>query len=51
MLTSVIAECCEFGLYQLLPDPYGYGKDDEMVIRIDKQKLELEKEIYRKYNS
>lgn len=48
-MISVIAECCELGLYQLIPDEY--GEDDDMIIRIDEEKLELEKEIYRKYNS
>ncbi len=44
-MISVIAECCEFGLYQIITD------EDDMIIRIDEEKLELEKEIYRKYNS
>jgi hypothetical protein len=48
-MISVIAECCEFGLYEIIPDEY--GEEDDMIIRIDEQKLELEKEIYRKYNS
>lgn len=48
-MISVIAECCESGLYRLIP--YKCGEEDEMVIRIDEQKLELEKAIYRKYNS
>ena len=48
-MISLIAECCELGLYQLIPDEY--GEEDDMVIRIDEEKLELEKEIYRKYNS
>jgi cell wall assembly regulator SMI1 len=48
-MISVIAECCELGLYQLIPDKY--GEEDDMIIRIDEEKLELEKEIYRKYNS
>ncbi|MEH2435149.1 MAG: SMI1/KNR4 family protein [Nostoc sp.] len=48
-MISVIAECCEFGLYQLIPDED--GEEDDMIIRIDEEKLELEKEIYRKYNS
>lgn len=48
-MISVIAECCEFGLYQLIPDED--GEEDNMIIRIDEEKLELEKEIYRKYNS
>ncbi len=48
-MISVIAECCELGLYQLIPDED--GEDDDMIIRIDEEKLELEKEIYRKYNS
>ncbi|MEH2361837.1 hypothetical protein [Nostoc sp.] len=48
-MISVIAECCELGLYQLIPDEY--GEEDDMIIRIDEEKLELEKEIYRKYNS
>ncbi|MEH2146306.1 hypothetical protein [Nostoc sp.] len=47
-MISVIAECCEFDLYQLIPDEYG---EEDMRIRIDEEKLELEKEIYRKYNS
>jgi SMI1 / KNR4 family (SUKH-1) len=47
-MISVIAECCELGLYQLIPDKY--GEEDDMIIRIDEEKLELEKEIYRKYN-
>lgn len=48
-MISVIAECCELGLYQLIPDEY--GEEDDMIIRINEEKLELEKEIYRKYNS
>lgn len=48
-MISVIAECCEFGLYKLIPDEY--GEEDDIVIRIDEEKLELEKEIYQKYNS
>lgn len=48
-MISVIAECCEFGLYQFIPDED--GEEDDMIIRIDEEKLELEKEIYRKYNS
>jgi hypothetical protein len=48
-MLSVIAECCESGLYQLTP--YKYGEEGEMRIRIDKARLDLEKEIYRKYNS
>ncbi|MEH2001457.1 MAG: SMI1/KNR4 family protein [Nostoc sp.] len=48
-MISVIAECCEFGLYQLIPDED--GEEDDMIIQIDEEKLELEKEIYRKYNS
>ncbi len=48
-MISVIAECCEFNLYKFIP--YEYGEDDDIVIRIDDGKLELEKEIYRKYNS
>ncbi|MEH2403373.1 SMI1/KNR4 family protein [Nostoc sp.] len=47
-MISVIAEGCELGLYQFIPDKY--GEDDDMVIRIDEEKLELEKEIYQKYN-
>ncbi|NEU84499.1 SMI1/KNR4 family protein [Nostoc sp. UIC 10630] len=48
-MISVIAECCELGLYQVIPDKY--GEEDDMIIRIDEDKLEIEKEIYRKYNS
>lgn len=48
-MISVIAECCEKGLYKIVPDEY--GEEDDMVIRIDEEKLELEKEIYQKYNS
>ncbi|WP_375503286.1 SMI1/KNR4 family protein [uncultured Nostoc sp.] len=48
-MISVIAECCEFGLYQVIPDED--GEQDDMIIRIDEEKLKLEKEIYRKYNS
>jgi SMI1 / KNR4 family (SUKH-1) len=48
-MVSVVAECCEFGLYQLTP--YEYGEEGEMRIRIDKARLNLEKEIYQKYNS
>ncbi|MBD2511700.1 SMI1/KNR4 family protein [Nostoc sp. ATCC 53789] len=48
-MISVIAECCELGLYQLIPDES--GEEDDMIIRIDEEKLELEKEIYQKYNS
>lgn len=48
-MVSVIAECCELDLYRIRPNEY--GEEDEMVIRIDEQKLDLEKAIYRKYNS
>lgn len=48
-MISIIAECCQVGLYQLIPDEY--GEEDDMIIRIDEEKLELEKSIYRKYNS
>jgi cell wall assembly regulator SMI1 len=48
-MVSVIAECCKSELYQLMP--YEYGAEDTMIIRINEDKLELEKEIYRKYNS
>jgi hypothetical protein len=48
-MISTIAECCELDLYQLISDPYGYG-EDEMIIRIDETKLDLEKAIYQKYN-
>ncbi|MEH2251747.1 SMI1/KNR4 family protein [Nostoc sp.] len=48
-MISVIAECCEFSLYKLIPDED--GEEDDMIIRIYEKKLELEKEIYRKYNS
>jgi hypothetical protein len=50
-MISIIAECCESDLYQLIPNKYGHGEDDAMVIRIDEEKLELEKAIYQKYNS
>jgi hypothetical protein len=46
-MIDVIAECCESDLYQLMP----YGEEDEMRIQIDEDKLDIEKEIYRKYNS
>lgn len=48
---STIAECCESDLYQLMADKYACNEDDRMVIRIDEEKLELERAIYRKYNS
>ena len=48
-MISVIAECCESELYQVIPCEY--GEEDEMVIRIDERKLELERAIYRKYHS
>jgi cell wall assembly regulator SMI1 len=47
-MISVIAECCELGLYQVIPKEY---VKDKMMIRIDETKLDLEKEIYQKYNS
>lgn len=48
-MISVIAECCEFCLYQIIPDEY--GEEEDMIIRIDEEQLEIEKEIYRKHNS
>lgn len=47
--TSVIAECCENGIYQIRPQ--GYAGVMEMKIVIDNSKLELEKAIFQKYNS
>ena len=41
IMISVIAECYEFGLYQLIPDED--GDEDDMIIQIDEEKLELEK--------
>jgi hypothetical protein len=49
-MISTIAECCESDLYQLISDPWGYGDDDDMIIRIDEAKLNIERTIYEKYN-
>jgi hypothetical protein len=47
-MVSMIAECCKSDVYKLVP--YEYGEEDEMIIRIDEEKLDLEKAIYQKYN-
>lgn len=47
-MLSAIAECCELEIYKLIP--YEYGEDDEMIIRIDEDKLSIEKAIYQKYS-
>jgi cell wall assembly regulator SMI1 len=46
-MVSVIAECCEQGLYQIIAND---GDEDDVVVRIDEDKLYIEKEIYQKYN-
>jgi hypothetical protein len=48
-LMSVIAECCEKDLYQVIPDRY--GEEGDLVIRINEEQLEREKTTYEKYNS
>lgn len=48
-MISTIAECCESGLYQTIPDEY--GEVEQMIIRIDDDKLDIEREIYQKHNS
>jgi hypothetical protein len=47
-MVSVIAECCEQGLYQIIAND---GDEDDVVVRMDEDKLDIEKEIYQKYNS
>ena len=47
-MLSVMAECCERDMYQLLPNKY--AGDEHVMIRIDETKLEIEKEIFRKYH-
>ena len=49
-MISVIAECCEFDVYQIIPDEYGYNEDD-FIIQINEEKFELEQSIFQKYNS
>lgn len=48
-LLSVIAECCELSLYQVVPDEY--GEEGSVVIRINEERLDFEKAVYAKYNS
>ena len=45
-MISVIAECCERGLYKTNDED-----SDDGTPRIDGNKLDIEKEIYQKYNS
>jgi cell wall assembly regulator SMI1 len=45
-MVSVIAECCEQGLYKIMAND-----EDDVVVRMDEDKLDIEKEIYQKYNS
>ena len=47
-MVSTIAECCEQGLYQIMAND---GDDDDIVVRMDEHKLDIEKEIYQKHNS
>jgi cell wall assembly regulator SMI1 len=44
-MAAVITECCVQGLYQIM------ANEDDVVVCIDEDKLDIEKEIYRKYNS
>lgn len=47
-MISVITECCEQELYQIMAN----GDDeDDVIVRINEDKLDIEKEIYQKYNS
>jgi cell wall assembly regulator SMI1 len=46
-MVSVIAECCEQELYQIIAND---GDEDDVVVRMDEDKLYIEKEIYQKYN-
>jgi cell wall assembly regulator SMI1 len=48
-MMSVIAECCENDLYQVIQNRY--GDEGDLVICIDEEQLDLEKSIYEKYNS
>jgi hypothetical protein len=48
-MISMIAECCELDLYRLIQNDDGDDENDEMIIRIDEEKLNLEQEIYQKY--
>jgi hypothetical protein len=47
-MISVIAECCESDVYELIP--YEYGEEGEVQIQVGKDKFDLEKAIYQKYN-
>lgn len=46
---SVIAECCEMNVYQLIPDEY--GDEGDLSIEIDKMKWDTERQIFNKYNT
>lgn len=48
-MISVIVECCEMDVYQVVPDKY--GEEGDLKIEIDKTKWELEREIFNRYNT
>lgn len=47
-MISTISECCESELYEIIPDEYS---ETFVYIKLDEDKIYLEREIYRKYNS
>jgi cell wall assembly regulator SMI1 len=49
---STIAECCDSELYKLIRDDDGDEKEEMFFyIKLDQEKQEAEKAIYKKYNS
>jgi cell wall assembly regulator SMI1 len=48
-MISVIAECCEMDVYQIIPNEY--AGEDHVRIVIDETKRGLENEIFQKYNT
>jgi cell wall assembly regulator SMI1 len=48
-MISVIAECCEMDVYQILPNEY--AGEGHVMIRINETKRGLENEIFQKYNA
>ena len=47
-MISTIAECCDLELYKIIPDEYS---ETFVYIKLDKDKSDLEREIFLKYNS
>jgi hypothetical protein len=47
-LVSVIAECCDNHVYKLYT--YQYGEETTWSVSLDEEKLDLERDIYEKYN-